>query len=124
MDLKNLTPKTQPVIKKVAKPVKKAKTKAKNTYYLPLSMALKISDNYAGISDSIGGVLHDLPMELKNLFNASGIKSIVVNQGTTLIVLKDGYTFRFNEVFHANKPHRELTIKLKGKRVFHKYFKI
>lgn len=107
---------------KINKKKQTKKTKPKVHYVkdrlLPLSLTLELSSNYKGIADSIGGILNDLPIELKTLFSNSEIKSTVLRQGYHMFVLDNKFTFIIKDVTLSNKTKQEITIKHGKKRVF------
>jgi hypothetical protein len=97
---------------------KKVKQQYEDEYrHLDLDLSIKLGKQYAGsVSDTIIGVINDLPAPIKQILNNESIKSMVNRQGYAMIVLTNKITIKIADVKVHYKPKKLITIK-QGKNI-------
>jgi hypothetical protein len=110
---------------KKAEPKKQHKPKDRSKYItpLPFSLTAEISKNYEGLADSLGGLITDLPIEIKTLFTNSEIKTVTYRQGYSLFVLENDFSIKIKDVKYANTHTKLITIKHKNAIMYNGYNK-
>lgn len=89
---------------------KKVKSNYKQTENV-VSLHVKISEKYKGISDSIAGAIQDLPEPVQYLLTNSALKTVVASPGKSMYILENGFTFKIETIQHGGKRKEHISIK-------------